>query len=62
MISDDGLIALLLNESGIVRRISAQATFNQQIMQFTQSGQSDSRLTKTRYCGQTMANKYYYPT
>jgi hypothetical protein len=46
MISQVGLIALLLNESGIVRGVSSQTALNQQMMQFTQSGYCDPRLTK----------------
>jgi len=46
MILDVELIALLLNESGIVRGVSAQTAFNQQMMQFSQSGHRDPRLTK----------------
>ena len=46
MILDVELIALLLNESGIVRGVSSQTAFNQQTMQLTQSGHSDPRLTK----------------
>src|SRR6266702_737242 len=40
------LIALLLNESGIVRGVSAQTALNQQMMQFAQSGYCDPRLAK----------------
>ena len=40
------LIALLLNESGIVRGVSAQTALNQQTMQFAQSGYCDPRLAK----------------
>jgi hypothetical protein len=46
MISQVGLIALLLNESGIVRGVSSQTALNQPMMQFSQSGHRDSRLTK----------------
>ena len=46
MISQVELIALLLNESGIVRGVSSQTTLNQQMMQFTQSSYRDPRLTK----------------
>jgi hypothetical protein len=46
MISQVKLIALLLNESGIVRGVSPQAALNQQMMEFTQSGCCDPRLTK----------------
>jgi hypothetical protein len=46
MILDDGLIALLLNENGIVRGVSSQTTFNEQIMQPAQSAHSDPRFTK----------------
>jgi hypothetical protein len=46
MILQIEFIALLLNESGIVRGVSSQAALNQQIMQLTQSGYSDPRLTK----------------
>jgi hypothetical protein len=46
MIMDVELIALLLNESGIVRGVITQTTFNQQIMQLTQSGHTDPRLPK----------------
>jgi hypothetical protein len=46
MISQVGLIALLLNESGIVRGVSSQTALNQSIMQISQSGHGDSRLTK----------------
>ena len=46
MILQIEFIALLLNESGIVRGVSSQTAFNQQIMQLTQSGHSDPRLTK----------------
>jgi hypothetical protein len=40
------LIALLLNESGIVRGVSAQTALNQQTMQFAQSGYCDPRLVE----------------
>jgi hypothetical protein len=40
------LIALLLNESGIVRGVFSQTALNQPMMQFSQSGHRDSRLTK----------------
>ena len=40
------LIALLLNESGIVRGVSAQTALNQQMMQFAQSGYCDPRLAE----------------
>jgi hypothetical protein len=40
------LIALLLNESGIVRGVSAQTALNQQTMQFPQSGYCDPRLAE----------------
>ena len=40
------LIALLLNEIGIVRRVSAQTALDQQMMQFTQSGYCDQRLAE----------------
>src|SRR5580692_11309162 len=46
MISQVGLIALLLNESGIVRGVSSQTALNQPMMQLSQSGHGDSRLTK----------------
>jgi hypothetical protein len=46
MISQVELIALLLNESGIVRGVSSQTALNQQMMQFAQSGYRDPRLTK----------------
>jgi hypothetical protein len=46
MISQVGLIALLLNDSGIVRGDSSQTAINQPMMQFSQSGHRDSRLTK----------------
>ena len=40
------LIALLLNESGIVRGVSAQTALNQQMMEFAQSGYCDPGLAK----------------
>ena len=46
MISRVELITLLLNESGIVRGVSSQTALNQSMMQFSQSGHRDSRLTK----------------
>jgi hypothetical protein len=46
MISQVELIALLLNESGIVRGVFSQAALNQQMMQFTQSSHCDPRLAK----------------
>ena len=46
MISQVELIALLLNESGIVRGVSWQTALNQQMIQFAQSGYCDPRLTK----------------
>ena len=46
MISQFELIALLLNDSGIVRGVSSQTALNQPMMQFSQSGHRDSRLTK----------------
>jgi hypothetical protein len=46
MISQVELIALLLNESGIVRGVSSQTALNQPMMQFSQSSHRDSRLTK----------------
>jgi hypothetical protein len=46
MISQVGLIALLLNEIGIARGVSSQTALNQPMMQFSQSGHRDSRLTK----------------
>jgi hypothetical protein len=46
MIMDVELIALLLNESGIVRGVITQTAFNQQVMQFAQSCNSDPRLTE----------------
>jgi hypothetical protein len=46
MISRIELIALLLNESGIARGVSSQTAFNQQMMQFAQSGHRNPRLTK----------------
>ena len=46
MISQTELIALLLNESGIVRGVSSQTALNQQMTQFTQSSYCDPRLTK----------------
>jgi hypothetical protein len=45
MISQFGLIALLLNDSGIVRGVSSQTALNQPIMKFSQSSHRDSRLT-----------------
>jgi hypothetical protein len=46
MISQVDLIALLLNDSGIVRGVSSQTALNQPMMQFSQSGDRDSRLTE----------------
>jgi hypothetical protein len=46
MISQVELIALLLNESGIVRGVSSQTALNQQMMQFAQSSYCDPRLTE----------------
>jgi hypothetical protein len=46
MISQVELIALLLNESGIVRGVSSQTALNQQMTQFAQSGYCDPRLAK----------------
>jgi hypothetical protein len=43
---DVELIALLLNDSEIVRGASSQTALNQPMMQFSQSGDRDSRLTK----------------
>jgi hypothetical protein len=40
------LIALLLNESGIVRGASAQTALNQKMMQFAQSGYCNPRLAE----------------
>src|ERR1017187_2221831 len=40
------LIALLLNDSGIVRGVITQTAFNQQVMQFTQSRNRNSWLAK----------------
>src|ERR1700758_4762480 len=45
MISQLGLIALLLNDSGIVRGVSSQTVLNQSTMQFSQSSHRGSRLT-----------------
>ena len=50
MISQVGLIALLLNEIGIVRGVCSQTALNQPMVQFSQSGQRDSRLTKLHAC------------
>jgi hypothetical protein len=50
MISQVDLIALLLNDSGIVRGVSSQTALNQPMMQFSQSGDRDSRLTKLHAC------------
>jgi hypothetical protein len=41
MISQVELIALLLNDSGIVRGVSSQTALNQQTMQFPQSEHCD---------------------
>ena len=46
MITDVELIALLLNDSGIVRGVITQTAFNQQVMQFTQSRNGNSWLAK----------------
>lgn len=46
MILDVELIALLLYDCGIVRGVSSQTAFNQQIVQLSQSSHSDPRLTK----------------
>src|SRR6266568_504935 len=54
MIAQVDLIALLLNESGIVRGVFSQAALNQPMMQFSQSGHGDSWLTKLH------AHAYYW--
>jgi len=46
MIGQVELIAFLLNESGIVRGVSAQTALNQQMMEFAQSGYCDPGLAK----------------
>jgi hypothetical protein len=46
MTMDVEFIALLLNESGIVGGAFTQTAFNQQAMQFTQSGHGDPRLAE----------------
>jgi hypothetical protein len=46
MISQVGLIALLLNDSGIVRGVHSQTALSQPIMQLSQSGHRNAWLTK----------------
>jgi hypothetical protein len=46
MISQVELIVLLLNDGGIVRGVFSQTALDQPMMQFSQSGHRDSRLTK----------------
>jgi hypothetical protein len=46
MISQVEPIVLLLNDSGIVRGVFSQTALDQPMMQFSQSGHRDSRLTK----------------
>jgi hypothetical protein len=43
-------IGLLLNDSGIVRGVRSQTALNQPMVQFSQSGDRNSRLTKLHAC------------